>query len=326
MATTTATPKFCARCGVRVTRSPADTAPGSGFYCDACAPAARPVGDGPAVRGRPVARLLIAVTALVAVAAVVFLYYARSADTAADQSAARVAVVSPPPAAALAVPAPVDTVEAVRASAAHFYTFDMDAVDWSARPPMARDAVAARPPAVIRGAASIPDARGGALEFGGAGRRVEVPEPIVDGSGGTMSVAAWVRLPRAGDGSIVDHAGWADRTARGYVLRVIDGRADFTVGDGAEWHTVAGDGPVPVGRWVHLAATYGGGVGRLYVDGRLAATGALPRPVPSGQPTWVGCGSFAVARDRVFPGAIAEVGIFDRALTADEVRLLAATR
>ena len=215
----------------------------------------------------------------------------------------------------------------LRASATHSFTFDESTLDWSASPPRAHDAGAGRPPAVVVGATAAADGRSGAaLAFGSPGRRVEVLDSPADGSGGGLTLAAWVRLDRGGSGSVIDRADWAGGPTRGYVLRMIDGRVDFTIGGEDTWHTVATDRPLPVGRWVHLTATYDGRVGVVYVDGRPAAAGTLPRLVPSRQPLCIGCGSFEIARERVFPGALDEVGVFDRALTAGEVRMLVGSR
>ncbi|HEX8915907.1 MAG TPA: LamG domain-containing protein, partial [Humisphaera sp.] len=142
--------------------------------------------------------------------------------------------------------------------------------------------------------------------------------------GHAFSLAAWVRLDGPADGTVVDKADWAGGPTRGYVLRVVRGRVDFTVGGADTWHTVAGGSKLPLGRWVHVAATYDGRVGRVYVDGRPDATGALPPMVPSGYPIRIGNGTFGEARARPLAGSLAAIGIFHRTLGESEVRALAA--
>ena len=73
--------------------------------------------------------------------------------------------------------------------------------------------------------------------------------------------------------------------------------------------------------WVHVAATYDASVLKLYIDGVEMASTAAPVPWDSGEDLHIGgdpgCGG------RVFAtGGIDDVRIYDRALTADEIRLV----
>jgi hypothetical protein len=73
------------------------------------------------------------------------------------------------------------------------------------------------------------------------------------------------------------------------------------------------------GRWSHLATTFDGRVQRLYVNGALVAS----RPQPRKQTTESGAlhiGGSPIWGDR-FKGKIDEVRVYNRALTAEEIRM-----
>lgn len=80
------------------------------------------------------------------------------------------------------------------------------------------------------------------------------------------------------------------------------------------------DGPRadPVNRWSHLAVTYDGATLQLYVNGARvssrAVTGTIPR---SDDPLWIG-GNHPYGE--YFDGLIDEVRVYDRVLTASQVR------
>ncbi len=68
-------------------------------------------------------------------------------------------------------------------------------------------------------------------------------------------------------------------------------------------------------KWSHVALTYDGATARLYVNGRLVATKRAAAPSGKGGLT-VAAGD----RGRSFVGQIDDVGVSDKALTADELR------
>ena len=80
-----------------------------------------------------------------------------------------------------------------------------------------------------------------------------------------------------------------------------------------------------IGQWQHIAATFDGTTKRMYVNGTQVASGAMANALTYDvQPMWLGCdnnsGSFAMR----FNGAIDEVQIYNRALSAAEIQMLAA--
>jgi hypothetical protein len=73
------------------------------------------------------------------------------------------------------------------------------------------------------------------------------------------------------------------------------------------------------GRWSHLATTYDGRVQRMYVNGKLVASRPLARSklAESGA---LHVGGSPIWGDR-FKGKIDEVRVYNRALTAEEIRM-----
>ncbi len=77
-------------------------------------------------------------------------------------------------------------------------------------------------------------------------------------------------------------------------------------------------GSVPLNAWTHLAAAYGGGSLRLYVNGTLASTLALSGSMPaSASPLRIGGNA---VWPEWFAGLVDEVRVYNRALTQPEIQ------
>jgi hypothetical protein len=77
-------------------------------------------------------------------------------------------------------------------------------------------------------------------------------------------------------------------------------------------------GSVPLNAWTHLAAVYGGGSLRLYVNGALASTLALSASMPaSASPLRIGGNA---VWPEWFAGLIDELRVYNRALTQPEIQ------
>ena len=164
---------------------------------------------------------------------------------------------------------------------------------------------------------------GGALDFDGAGDRVDVG-PILDAGAPQISVMSWVFKRDTGDdcviskssgGAIVDHIfslGVAGTTIRAR-LRTTDngGTSDY---DG---------GTIPLDQWVHLAFTYDGGTLRIYMDGTETASYAVTGDMIASTLD-VAIGNVNAIDDRYWNGRLDDVRIYDRALDPVEITDLAA--
>jgi hypothetical protein len=108
---------------------------------------------------------------------------------------------------------------------------------------------------------------------------------------------------------------WEGKTYRGRPTFELPGRA------------VSGP-PVGDGRWHHAAATYDGQVSKIYVDGVERGQKKAGHPAPIGKNNWDLCVGNRVIEDSLgdfvaYDGLIDEVRIYNRALSADEIRALA---
>jgi len=133
--------------------------------------------------------------------------------------------------------------------------------------------------------------------------------------------AAWIRRTGSGGNNIISgnntsglHAFWASST---YGFRLSSGH-------NGSWTQVQDNLPIPANVWTHVAVTYNalenGGTLRLYRNGRLTggtpvATNVLP---PTGGAVLIG----AHNNGNNFTGQIDDVGLWNSALTADEIQLV----
>jgi len=105
----------------------------------------------------------------------------------------------------------------------------------------------------------------------------------------------------------------------GFRLGLMGGKPCFQVPQ-TDWsHHLIGNTALPIGQWVHLAATFDGETMRLYMDG--TECGSMPRPgarVPSDGRLVLG--SFEVGHPSFYRGLLDDVRIYRRVLSAEEVR------
>jgi hypothetical protein len=167
--------------------------------------------------------------------------------------------------------------------------------------------------------------------FNGSSTLMSTTRPVVEPTK-SFSVAAWVRLGNAGDPlpagnrTVVaqdgDHAnsfllGYRAPEKRwGFWMHTAD--ADYSPETGV---TIA-SAEVVTGRWTHLAIAYDAAAARtrIYVDGQLAGEGSV-----SGLSPWQTSRAIVVGREKwigalvgFWPGAIADVQVFDRVLVGQD--------
>ncbi len=96
-------------------------------------------------------------------------------------------------------------------------------------------------------------------------------------------------------------------------------------GDGGDWSidAVVADAPFPQGVWCHVAGViFSSRSASIYLNGALLKTGAITQSILSqpDEPLRIGSGSNRGQPDWKFDGSIDEVAIYDRALSAEEIR------
>ncbi len=154
---------------------------------------------------------------------------------------------------------------------------------------------------------------GGGLRFDGAGDVVRVGHDRPLRFARALTVQAWVRPALRG-------GRWRDVVALGpsgrprVALQARGRGARIVVRSRGGARTVAWRARRRVRGWTHLAATYGGGAVRVYVDGRAAGRRGLRGRVGAVRGLRVG------GRRPGFAGTIDEVRVYRRALTGRQIR------
>jgi hypothetical protein len=161
---------------------------------------------------------------------------------------------------------------------------------------------------------------GTALEFTPT-RRTFIAMPSHETIGPTegISISVWVNATSWAGAPRLVQKGEDDIQ---YSLRAEDGKLRFALRLAAV--TAVETALPPVDEWVHVAATYDGQVMVLYQGGKAlgmqAASGPIAQPFTS---LSIGTRSQAAAETEFFAGLLDEVIIYERALSATEVGLLA---
>jgi hypothetical protein len=155
--------------------------------------------------------------------------------------------------------------------------------------------------------------------------------PSIDAIVDRVTVCAWVNLESAVTGP--DNFGTALSRQVGtsedqhYHLSLFPGRPNLFITTEVDWVSPIAPDPVPMNTWVHLAGVYDGAMVRLYVDGAEVDSAALTgRFLPDTTPVILGGNGNDASGvpNELFPGRIDELMLYARALSADEIRQLAA--
>ncbi len=158
---------------------------------------------------------------------------------------------------------------------------------------------------------------GGAISFGGKSYvgavKAATNFPIANAA---RTVSAWIQLPAqvSGTAQILEH--------NGYNLYVNNGVLESDGSSAGPKGTVRVDD----GLWHHVASVYQGGGGNclLYVDGKLDSSASLPNPNTPTSVSWrIGQ---SLNGSSSFPGTIADVRVYNRALAASDLQLLASVQ
>lgn len=142
-----------------------------------------------------------------------------------------------------------------------------------------------------------------------------------------ITIAAWAyadsyRSPAAYDYIIARESSTSPYV--GFILRQLFGSARFVISVGANWHEATGTLP-STGTWHHWAGSYDGETVTLWINGTSAGTNTTPSgnmwAPPAGTKTYIGEGYGFTGR--YWDGKLAEIGLWNRALSADDIAALA---
>jgi hypothetical protein len=87
----------------------------------------------------------------------------------------------------------------------------------------------------------------------------------------------------------------------------------------SQWGQALLGTPVPIGQWIHVAATTQNSLTKLYINGELAAAGSLAMSTPSSSTMFLGGVGGPLGDTRRFKGSIDEASIYNRVLTNAEI-------
>ena len=162
----------------------------------------------------------------------------------------------------------------------------------------------------------------------GAGVTVAA-SPSVARIRGAISIAAWVKRAAASSGDL--HTAIVSRQARAsrdiYILAFHRDTLVMWIYTDPSLPPVSvrSTRMVPVGEWVHVAATWDGATVTLYQQGQVVATASHAVPFPdSPNPVMIGNNINSQGADQPLNGTIDEVWLHERALTAAEISALLA--
>ena len=113
-----------------------------------------------------------------------------------------------------------------------------------------------------------------------------------------------------------DYTGWA------FHVFTVTGIPTFTIGTGTSFPQVDGTVDVLDGAFHHIAGSWGSGTMRLYVDGVLQGSAANASPANNGRDVNMGFTWGAGVPQRFFRGALDEVSLFNRELSAAEIQAI----
>src|SRR4051812_29630964 len=158
---------------------------------------------------------------------------------------------------------------------------------------------------------------GGALDFDGSSARVNIPDATSLDLSTAMTLEAWVRPSFAGGWRTAIMKEKSGGMAYSLYGSAFSDRPSAHITTGSEQDT-RGTAVLPTNSWTHLAATWDGSNLRLYVDGNQVssttvggsiANSALPLRF-GGNAIW----------GEYFKGSLDEIRIYNRALSAAEVK------
>lgn len=171
---------------------------------------------------------------------------------------------------------------------------------------------------------------GGVNNNGTPGSRIELGTWNPAEGTGKLSLAMWIRWAGGGgtyQGLLGKRNTWPGTTPWQFQVRPENG-GTFRLETGTYQVVSPGNTLNPlVKTWAHVAATFDGTTARLYLNGKQVAFGAFAF-YAGGEASDMGIGSVTGGGvgydgyDQVFLGDIDEVGIYNRALSAEEISLI----
>jgi hypothetical protein len=177
---------------------------------------------------------------------------------------------------------------------------------------------------LVDGPVVVPGRVGNALQFDGRRAHVLVPSHPSLVLAGPFTLCAWVKPagPERRSGGIVEKWDNSPGSIDGYFLRLIGGRPHLVVYEPAEGGEVSSTKLVPPEEWTFLSGVFDGTQQLMYVNGVLDRKVAGTR-VSKPSTNTLRIGLSGGDGGQYFAGAIDEVRVYNRALSASEIARLA---
>ncbi|MER7281955.1 LamG-like jellyroll fold domain-containing protein [Dactylosporangium sp. NPDC000244] len=186
---------------------------------------------------------------------------------------------------------------------------------------VAADAAGHNDATLVGGAAFVTGHNGNGVSLNGSNQYLDAGKPLLN-TASDYSAAAWVKLDKA-DGAFQTVVSQDGPSNSDFYLQYSGADQRFAM----SFAGVRALAPVKpnVGQWYHLVGVRDTVKGelRLYVDGELAGTASacLPQAGPTGN-TVIGRGKYGGNPVDYLDGTVDQVHLYDRALSADEIRQL----
>jgi hypothetical protein len=159
-----------------------------------------------------------------------------------------------------------------------------------------------------------------------------ISHPTDIGGLSQVTVSAWVNpdsipsnTPGHGGASTGDSTVMEWRLNGDDALAVILGNSDevyFYVDNGSNNAVTTSTSPIATGSWQLITCTYGGGEGVIYVDGERISSFSASGPIITGSISATIASSAYNTPSDLYDGRIADVRVYNHALTASEVQYL----
>jgi hypothetical protein len=196
-------------------------------------------------------------------------------------------------------------------------------VSWWAGEGNANDSFGTNNGTLEGGVTFVPGEVGQAFMFDGSSGYVSIPDsPSLDSFGTNITIECWIMVNQN-----TPNADWTGIVTKGnssWRLQGTSGAETVTFSADPNGDLI-GNAEVNDGQWHHVAATYDGTNMCLYVDGTLDATQPASLPLATNSfPVCLGENPQAPP-GYYFNGAIDEVAIYNRALSAEEIQTIYVT-
>lgn len=175
------------------------------------------------------------------------------------------------------------------------------------------------------GATFAPGTVGQAFRLDGVDDYVTIPSSPDLNPTSTTTLEAWIKPEIVDDFQRGIAGTWDDISGddRTYMLWIARKPEFLLAHSGNDYSRVTAPNPLQAGVWQHIAGTFDGTTIRLYIDGILVGETLFPGPIATnGHPFFIGRTDSGSNDPDFFKGDIDEIGLYNRALSADEIQAI----